>query len=179
MPKRIENLRESIVTSARAALLAEGYDALAIRSVAADCGIAVGTVYNYFPSKDMLAAAVMLDDWLQTLERMRRSCRRAACLSEAMDALYAGVTAFRGRYGGVWAGYTFSEKARSEYGERHKLLVRQLADCLNPLLERLAAADAGDTAVFLAENLLICADGSEMSYGSFLRIAEKLLSSSH
>ena len=32
-----------------------------VRSVAAGCGVAVGTVYNYFSSKDMLIAAFMLE----------------------------------------------------------------------------------------------------------------------
>jgi len=62
MPKRIENLRENILACAKKEMLAQGFDALNIRNVARGCGIAVGTVYNYFPSKDMLAAAVMLED---------------------------------------------------------------------------------------------------------------------
>ena len=175
MPKVIENLRESILTAAKAELLRSGYDALNIRSVAADCGIAVGTVYNYFPSKDMLAAAVMLGDWLVTLDSMRLACQNATSVTDALDRLYDGVTAFRGVYRSVWAGYTFSEDAKTEYGKRHNLLVRQLADCLLPVLQRAGAADADGTAVFLAENLLVCAGESEMKYQSFLDIAKKIL----
>ena len=42
MPKRIENLKETILQHARQILLEEGYGALTMRAVAARCGIAVG-----------------------------------------------------------------------------------------------------------------------------------------
>ena len=63
MPKKIENLKDMILQDARIILKKQGYEQLAIRKVANDCHIAVGTVYNYFPSKEMLAAYVMLEDW--------------------------------------------------------------------------------------------------------------------
>ena len=40
-----------------------GYAAVTIRSVAKACGVGVGTVYNYFPSKDALVASYLLGDW--------------------------------------------------------------------------------------------------------------------
>ena len=63
MPKIIENLEEKLLCEARKQLQETGYSAMTIRSVAAGCGVGVGTVYNYFPSKDALLAASMLEDW--------------------------------------------------------------------------------------------------------------------
>ena len=76
MPKIIENLRQTLLSAARTLLLREGYAALTIRRVAAISGIAVGTVYNYFPSKELLAAAVML--WCSDKARNSLSCRNVA-----------------------------------------------------------------------------------------------------
>ena len=56
MPKILESVREQLLETARAQIERNGYANTTIRSVAAECGIAVGTVYNYFPSKDMLIA---------------------------------------------------------------------------------------------------------------------------
>ena len=56
MPKILENIREKAVAEAREELLGEGYRAMTIRRVAEQLGIGVGTLYNYFPSKEYLAA---------------------------------------------------------------------------------------------------------------------------
>lgn len=175
MPKRIENLRETILCSAKTELLACGYDALNIRGVAKACGIAVGTLYNYFPSKDMLAAAVMLEDWLLALERMRSTCRTLRNVPEALRTLHAGIMDFTGIYSPIWAGYTFSDSARSAFGKGHRLLVQQLADCLEPVLKRCGADTIEGMAVFLSENLLICTGDSALCFDSFLCIARRIL----
>ena len=67
MPKILENIREKAVAEAREELLGEGYRAMTIRRVAEQLGIGVGTLYNYFPSKEYLAAAVMLEDWQEEI----------------------------------------------------------------------------------------------------------------
>lgn len=45
-----------------------GYDAVQMRDVAATAEVALGTIYRYFPSKDALLAAAMVE-WMEDLER--------------------------------------------------------------------------------------------------------------
>jgi AcrR family transcriptional regulator len=45
-----------------------GYDAVQMRDVATTAGVALGTVYRYFPSKDALLAGAMVE-WMEDLER--------------------------------------------------------------------------------------------------------------
>lgn len=45
-----------------------GYDAVQMRDVATSAGVALGTIYRYFPSKDALLAAAMVE-WMEDLER--------------------------------------------------------------------------------------------------------------
>ena len=45
-----------------------GYEAVQMRDVAASAQVALGTIYRYFPSKDALLAAAMLE-WMEDLER--------------------------------------------------------------------------------------------------------------
>ena len=60
MPKIIPGLRERLIKEAEQQLVTGGYTALTIRSVAKACHVAVGTVYNYFPSKEEFVASALL-----------------------------------------------------------------------------------------------------------------------
>lgn len=42
----------------------DGLGGLSIRSVARECGVAVGTLYNYFPDKASLVSAIVLRFWV-------------------------------------------------------------------------------------------------------------------
>lgn len=55
--------RAQILETACALAAREGREALTIRGVAAACGISVGSVYNYFPSKTDLTVAVLEEIW--------------------------------------------------------------------------------------------------------------------
>ena len=63
MPKIIDNVREQLLAVAKRQVTERGYAKTTIRSVAGECGLAVGTVYNYFKSKDRLIATFMAEDW--------------------------------------------------------------------------------------------------------------------
>ena len=58
MPKQVID-PETLVSQAYAIASRDGISALSVRKVAAACGIAVGSVYGYFPTKADLTAAVL------------------------------------------------------------------------------------------------------------------------
>lgn len=55
--------QEAILSICRQLVMSKGFEALNMRAVAAACGISVGSVYNYFPSKGDLLAAVVESVW--------------------------------------------------------------------------------------------------------------------
>jgi TetR/AcrR family transcriptional regulator, cholesterol catabolism regulator len=59
--------RERVLAAAMELGAAGGYDAVQMRDVAQTAGVALGTIYRYFPSKDALLAAAMLA-WMEDLE---------------------------------------------------------------------------------------------------------------
>ena len=61
MPKIIEGAKESILHCTRKHLSETGYTSLSLRLIARECHLGVGTIYNYFSSKDDLVAQIMLE----------------------------------------------------------------------------------------------------------------------
>jgi AcrR family transcriptional regulator len=60
--------RQRVVTAALALGADGGYDAVQMREVAAHAGVALGTIYRYFSSKDHLLAEAQVE-WLLDLDR--------------------------------------------------------------------------------------------------------------
>jgi AcrR family transcriptional regulator len=70
---RSQHARRTRVIEAAIELATEGgYDAVQMRDVAARAGVALGTVYRYFSSKDHLLSAALLE-WARNLEANVRS----------------------------------------------------------------------------------------------------------
>lgn len=146
MPKIIENLREQLLTEAEKQIRERGYKNTTIRSVAGGCGVAVGTVYNYFKSKDMLIASFILTDWLECISSI--AAREKEDKREYLNYIYDSLIAFAARHTDL---FTDSEAAKSfnqALSERHRMLRDQLSELIMPI--------AGDDflASFVAEAML-------------------------
>ena len=57
--------REQLLAAAKEIAYGQGLSQVNIRAVASKCGVAVGSIYNYFPTKADLIAAVIEDFWRQ------------------------------------------------------------------------------------------------------------------
>ena len=148
MPKIIENLKEVLLFEAKKQIAERGYKATTVRSVAASCGVAVGTVYNYFSSKEMLVATFMLEDWLKCLDNIRSTPRDSE--REYFHKIYAELLNFAGKYSEIFA----DEEAIKAYGNvshsRHGQLRSQLAELILPICR----GKDSFTAEFVAESML-------------------------
>ena len=135
MPKIIDKVRERAVAEARSVLLRDGYNALTIRQIAGKLNIAPGTFYNYFPSKEYLAACVMLEDWQQlTRDFENRPAGRTP--EEVFAGLFDLVRGFTLRYIPAWKEYEQHGSSQSMLRRYHGSLVRQIAAYLESAIPR-------------------------------------------
>lgn len=74
--------REALLEAARRCFLDAGYDAVAVRDVIRETGLAAGTFYNYFADKESLFRAVV-DARLGPLETRIHAAREGAATIEA------------------------------------------------------------------------------------------------
>ena len=61
--------KEDILKTSRELIRREGWSAISIRSVAAACGVSVGSIYNYFDSKAELTGAIVESVWREIFHR--------------------------------------------------------------------------------------------------------------
>lgn len=153
MPKIISELQASILKEAKRQALTLGYSRMTIRSVARECGVAVGTIYNYFPSKELMTASFLLSDWLVCLGRMQTGCEGAAP-REALLCVYEELRAYTERYAVIFSDTAASKSSAGSFGVHHVELRSQLAELLREVCERHGAVKSGFLPDFVASSLL-------------------------
>ena len=152
MPKRIENVRGQLLDEARRQIAERGYANTTVRSVAQACGVAVGTVYNYFPSKEMLIASFMAEDWQACLAQIRAAGTEdpETCLRGIFGALCDFTEQYRTLFADADAEKTFAAVFRT----RHRQLREQLAGLIAPVCPPIPGTEEDFPARFIAEALL-------------------------
>ena len=173
MPKIIAQLREDILTNARHILFSEGYDAFTMRSVASACHVAVGTVYNYFPSKVMLVAEVILEDWRAALTCMDIPVAQETP-QEGLGRIFEELMAFYDKYDALWKEYAAGNTAPLR-GAYHFQLVEQLGEKIAAVLAPCAPLCSPALPGFLAETLLAAASRGRTRFDELMPILERLL----
>lgn len=148
MPKIIKNLEVSLMEEARRQVRESGYGALTIRSVAKACGVGVGTVYNYFSSKDQLLATYMLRDWEKCMAEIRAVGDYSQSPEPVARCIYDRLCQFSREHVDIISDQTAAAVFAGSFSHYHGLLRSQLAQplarfCSDPFV-----------AEFVAESLL-------------------------
>ena len=173
MPKIIENLRETLIAQTQRTLLENGYEAVTIRGIAAACGTAAGTVYNYFPSKEDLIAHAILDDWLAQVERARECIASCADARAGFSAILACIAEFEERYRPTFRSSGVS-LAGSSFAVRHRMLRDQIAELVRALAHRFDCHPSATAEKVMAESLLAAAT-QDWPADELMPLLEKLI----
>ena len=136
MPKLIPELRSMILQAARRHLLEDENHDITMRQLALDCGTAVGTVYNYFTSKEVLISEAMMSDWTACISRMQAGAENALQPLEGMQAIVDALHSFDGRYQPIWKNYAGTSSSVESLWTRHEALIRAIAEPVKTVLVR-------------------------------------------
>ncbi len=154
MPKILENIRENLLQEARRQIMEQGYSTMTIRSVAAACGVGVGTVYNYFPSKDNLIANFMLEDWRECLGLMQAACTEQGTSEQMLKGVYDALMWFVEKYTVLFEDESALAEFSGAFQQRHTMLRSQVAAPLVQVCCRQSKVEPAFLADFIAESLL-------------------------
>lgn len=69
LPKIIKDLENTIFNISMELFLEKGYKDVDMKMIAQKCGIAVGTLYNYYPNKKELYIATLKESWNSTFNK--------------------------------------------------------------------------------------------------------------
>ena len=94
MPKVIENLKEKILAEADRQMQEVGYSAMTIQSIAKACGVGVGTVYNYFSSKDEIVISSVAAAWMKCMDTIRAVAKYATTYEAVIHCIYDQIYTF-------------------------------------------------------------------------------------
>lgn len=173
MPKLLEGIREKIIEEAKNELLQTGYNSLHVRSIAKKVGIASGTIYNYFPSKDILVASILLDDWKASLIRAEKNIESASSYIEGYEMIYEEIKSFVSIFSTMWENASFSSGIWRERG--HILLIEQVARIVKKVSERFAKERIENSDFFIAEVLMTVATREDYDFEMVKPFIEKII----
>lgn len=154
IPKIIEDLKARILKEAKRQVFENGYASMTLRSIGKGCHIAVGTIYNYYPSKELLVASFILEDWLPIASDLRAKCKNCENVVEACRTIYDGLLQLETEYKTLFAQDAAIKTASTVFHEQHRRLRKQLAEMLGTSCRQQKTQHLKFLPEFLAESLL-------------------------
>ena len=148
MPKIITNLESKLIAQAKKQIEESSYGAMTIRSVAKACGVGVGTVYNYFSSKEELVATHLLEDWKLCIAAINAVSTYSDTPRPVALCIYDQLISFARRHQAIFQDEAAAVTFAGSFGKYHAVLRKQLSQPLRRFCDSDFSAD------FLAEALL-------------------------
>jgi len=159
-------MRTKIIEAFESLLQEKDFASIDMRSIAAKAGIAVGTIYNYFPNKDSLVKEIITIKWESFKESLKNVEKINAPPEEKLAHLIFELATFLLHHRGIWQGLFLEEKdkdlkhwqtlAKTHNSIAIEEISKFLAKSLFPLtcsLDDAARMIWGITAAFASKNI--------------------------
>lgn len=180
----IENPKQLILDKAREILYNQDYSKLSMRALSKACNIALGTIYNYYPTKKALIIEMMADYWQQFLYSVQKIADSDSDFYAKLNGIFNDLKTFIVSFRKYWLTPEFYDSPefvegglKEEYVFIERLviivegiLVKEQAD--NNIQMRLGTRE---TANFIIMNLITIVQMPIFTYGSFEQFLKELL----
>lgn len=129
--------KEDILKKSRELIRQQGWSGINIRSVAAACGVSVGSIYNYFDSKTALVSATAESVWREIFHRSEDGTAfedTQACITWMYGQMEYGCKQYPGFFTLHSLGFMREEKAQGK--QKMQQTWRHILDGLCSVLKR-------------------------------------------
>ena len=174
MPKIIPDIQTSIFESTKKLLEENGYTGLTLRKVAHDCGISVGTIYNYYPNKLILVWKIIENDWNLLYGTMQEQCRSADSFLHVLMTVYREIRDFSKDYWTVFSEFS-GDNIDNSVISHHQTYIEDIADLLKQQEQKFSLSDSDKFLQIIAE-LILSSAIHNCDESSFRQLIEKIYS---
>ena len=182
----IENPKELILDNAKSILYTKGYSNLNIRNVAKASGLAVGTIYNYYPTKKDLVIEMMIGYWEECFKALEIIIFSNESLYEKLNKIYNELNTFVSTFKEVWLkSSNFEHPGYVESGlEKEYIYMEKLIRKIEALLITEASKDESEITIkinsyemakFIVMNFITMIQMHIFEYPTFEKILKELL----
>ena len=186
LPKQIDDPRQEILKQAKIIMEHEGFKGLNMRTVAKECNFAVGTIYNYFPTKNDLLARLMEDYWGKYYGVLENIDQEELELLPKLRKIYEQLEIFLNTFLETWlkmnrnphyqhskAGYKRKEDFTEKLIIRIEAMIEQENILGNATID--FEVTTYEISKFIILNFLMMAQMKQFEYDSFEKILRSLL----
>ncbi len=126
MPKIIKNVRENILRNAKDIIAEKDFNSLTIRDVAKRTGYGVGTIYNYFPNKLTILAAILLEEWSVKETELSEKISKSETWKDSLSTIYSEISSFYLSHKQLFFSIQIPEDFRSKLHFGHDAFIRNV-----------------------------------------------------
>lgn len=162
LPKKLDVSKDKILDITDSILQNDGYRAVSVRRVAELCGMATGTLYLYFDSKDTLIARTVVRKWKAALDKMTEVIASTPDFCEGIVSFYLIADDFLNTYRSVFNEFSRSVGSHDALTSKHILLREQLSERISALAEKTGQTRLLPHSDMLTECLLAALNQKDM-----------------
>jgi len=184
MSRIIENPKQLILSKAKEILYNEGFKNFSMRSLSSKCDIALGTIYNYYSTKEELLIEMMTDYWKEHLYILEDIVNSDDTLYIKLNEVFNKLSIFIKTFKEIWLKPELyqkpdcikkSLKQENIYMEKLIIIIEHIL--LNEVEKTniKLKLDSYETAKFILMNYITMLQMSLFKYSSFEMFLKELL----
>lgn len=179
----IEGIRDMILVAAKELAANQGIASLSIRQVAGKCGVAVGSVYNYFPTKGDLIAEIVESFWRKAFEQMDFATIQKLPPVSALAMFYLQLSSYLTSFKVNWLEQLslLSSTDKQTGRVKEQAMFARISALILSILQKSEAVksytqpELEKLAVFIFDNMLAMLRRDEQDFSFAERLLSKLL----
>lgn len=180
----IENPKQLILSKAKEILYNEGYSKLNMRTLSKACDIALGTIYNYYPTKKNLIIEMMTDYWQNFLYSVQKTADSNSDIYVKFNNIFNELKTFIENFRQYWLTpelYGSPEFLEGGLKEEHSYIERLVIIAESILIKERADNNihiklgTRETANFIIMNFITIVQIPTFTYESFELFLKELL----